>query len=317
MSSNVDHVGQAARRGPAATSHTGVSVKNLYPHQQVRHSDGNVTNFPASSSLVLHQHETDQTYVASSATENAFASGGFVDVRVAAGSAGVITGATLQFQVRSGEGGVSVMPVPFALALERVEVILESGNCLLSRHEATQLLWPMRHLSQVAVDMLAKPMGYFSDISATSGPYPGNVKEMTKNTEEVFYVPLFDCPLVTSQIFGGGLRSDLYVRVWFKPNSFYVHDGTAPPTLKAMNLILSQQSLSPRDRAQLQYKYASESLDFRFGRPGVQVIRASMQPSQRYAWQLTALLGLCTEIAISVIVPYSGAANGYQYRKMA
>ena len=42
-----------------------------------------------------------------------------------------------------------------------------------------------------------------------------------------------------------------------------------------------------------------------------------MQPSQRYAWQLTALLGLCTEIAISVIVPYSGAANGYQYRKMA
>ena len=42
-----------------------------------------------------------------------------------------------------------------------------------------------------------------------------------------------------------------------------------------------------------------------------------MQPSQRYAWQLTALLGLCQEIVISVIVPFSGAANGYQYRKMA
>ena len=58
------------------------------------------------------------------------------------------------------------------------------------------------------------------------------------------------------------------------------------------------------------YKYASESLCFRFQRPGVQVIRATMQPSQRYAWQLTALLGLCTEIAISVVVPSPGSGNG-------
>ena len=42
-----------------------------------------------------------------------------------------------------------------------------------------------------------------------------------------------------------------------------------------------------------------------------------MQPSQRYAWQSTALLGLCTEIAISVLVPYNGAGNGFQYKKMA
>ena len=65
------------------------------------------------------------------------------------------------------------------------------------------------------------------------------------------------------------------------------------------------------------YKYQSESLDFRFQRSGVQVIRATMQPSQRYAWQLTALLGLCTEIVISVMLPFAGAANSWQYRKMA
>ena len=78
------------------------------------------------------------------------------------------------------------------------------------------------------------------------------------------------------------------------------------PTLKTMNLILTQQSLSPRDRAALAYRYQSESLDFRYGRPGVQVIRATMQPSQQYAWQLTALLGLCTEIAISVVDHFPG-----------
>ena len=65
------------------------------------------------------------------------------------------------------------------------------------------------------------------------------------------------------------------------------------------------------------YKYASETLDFRFQRPGVQVIRADMQPSQRYSFQLTAVLGLLTELAISVLLPYVDTSNGWQYRKMA
>ena len=65
MSSNVDHLAGAVRRGPQAMTHAGVSVKNLYPYQQVRHSDGSTTNFPASSQLVLHQHEIDTVFVAS------------------------------------------------------------------------------------------------------------------------------------------------------------------------------------------------------------------------------------------------------------
>ena len=49
MSSNVDHLAGAIKRGPAAVSHAGVSIKSLYPHQQVRHSDGSTT---------LHRHKT-------------------------------------------------------------------------------------------------------------------------------------------------------------------------------------------------------------------------------------------------------------------
>ena len=77
MSSNVDHLAGAIKRGPAAMSHAGVSVKNLYPHQQVRHSDGSTTNFPSSSALVLHQSEIDTVFTANTATEAAFSSGGF------------------------------------------------------------------------------------------------------------------------------------------------------------------------------------------------------------------------------------------------
>ena len=91
MSSNVDHLAGAMKRDPAAMAHAGVSVKQLYPHQQVRHSDGSTTNFPASSQLVLHASEIDTVFTANTATEAVLASGGFVDCRIPAGSTGIIT----------------------------------------------------------------------------------------------------------------------------------------------------------------------------------------------------------------------------------
>ena len=315
MSSNVDHLQGAIRRGPQAMAHAGVSLKGgIYPHQQNRHSDGSVTNFPASSQVVLHQNEIDVVYVASSATENAFASGGFIDVRVAAGSTGLITHATLEFRVRAGSGGVTQMPCPFLLCLDRVELLCEAGNTVVSSHQATQLMHPFRHLPQVALDLLQKPMGFYSDVTA-SAQYPLDVIAMPADSEETFYVPLISDPLATNHVFAGAFRSDMYFRVWVKPGAFIVSNGPAP-TLKSLNLILTQTSLSPRDRALMAYKYQTESLDFRYQRPGYQIVRMSMGPSQRYAMALTAVLGLITELAISIVVP-SNAVGGVITRKIA
>ena len=91
--------------------------------------------------------------------------------------------------------------------------------------------------------MLSGPMGFFSDISATAGPYPGNVIGMTANEEQTFYVPLIDRPLVTNHIFGGGLNSDMYMRVWFRgPTAFFVNDGPVP-TLRSMKSRRLRQAL--------------------------------------------------------------------------
>ena len=60
------------------------------------------------------------------------------------------------------------MPCPFLLAIERVELLCEAGNTLVSSHQATQLMHPFRHLPQTAINLLQKPMGFFSDISATA-----------------------------------------------------------------------------------------------------------------------------------------------------
>ena len=56
--------------------------------------------------------------------------------------------------------GVEQMPCPFTLAIERLEVLCEAGNTLVSSHQATQLMHPFRHLPQTALDLLQKPMGF-------------------------------------------------------------------------------------------------------------------------------------------------------------
>ena len=65
------------------------------------------------------------------------------------------------------------------------------------------------------------------------------------------------------------------------------------------------------------YKYQTESLDFRFQRPGYQIVRMTMGPSQRYAMALTAVLGLITELAISIVVPSTNAGGAIVTRKIA
>ena len=124
---------------------------------------------------------------------------------------------------------------------------------------------------------------------------------MSPNETRTFYVPLTDV-LATNKIFGGGLRSDLYFRCWFKGSSAFVLDpASTAPALKNLNVILTQDSLSPRERQQMMYRYQSESLDFRFQRPSFQSLRATMAPSGRYQWQLSAIMGLVQELVITVI----------------
>ena len=127
---------------------------------------------------------------------------------------------------------------------------------------------PLRHLPQTAIYMLSKPMGFYSDIGAS---YPVDVIGMPADSEETFYVPLISDPLASNHVFAGAFRSDMYFRVWVKPGAFIVSNGPAP-TLKSLNLILTQTSLSPRDRALMAYKYQTESLDFRYQRPGYQIV---------------------------------------------
>ena len=155
MSSNLDHFAGAQRRGKAAMDHANVKVPVLYPHSRV-----NDINFPSSSQLVLHQSEVDTSFTATSSTENVLGSGGFVDVRIPAGSTSIVTHMVIEMTIRAGSEGIVALPVPIVWVFDRIELLGESGATLISRHEPQQLISPLRHLSEAQLQLLQRPLNF-------------------------------------------------------------------------------------------------------------------------------------------------------------
>ena len=83
--------------------------------------------------------------------------------------------------------------------------------------------------------------------------------------------------------------------------AFIADPAGSPPSLKSLNLIVSQDALSPSARNELAQRYASQSQDFRYFRPGFQSIRANLAPGQRYQWHLSAVLGVVSELIVTVV----------------
>ena len=109
---SVNHQSLAAKRGQAATFHTGVSLQKIYPHVQVTTANGQSSNLPTSSQLVLHQNTEDRYFAAISGTANALTQSGYVDIRIPAGAGGVCRAMTLEFNI-SNATGATITPAVF------------------------------------------------------------------------------------------------------------------------------------------------------------------------------------------------------------
>ena len=88
-----------AKRGPSALAHTGVAHGELYPHRAVRHSHGEVLNYPVSSQTILHKNTTQTVFLSTSSTENMLSSGGFCDIRIPSGSLQVVKQFTINLEI--------------------------------------------------------------------------------------------------------------------------------------------------------------------------------------------------------------------------
>jgi hypothetical protein len=298
--SSIDHHKQNAKRGSSALAHTGVAIPELYPHRKVRHSHGEVLNYPISSQTVLHKATTHTIYPSTSATDNALASGGFVDVRIPAGSLQVVKGMTIALEIENNTGGTTFIPAgPLnVLLFDRVELMAEGGNTQVCRWEPGHLLWPMRHLNGTSWDK------NYMRAFITSGILNGVAVET--------YIPLLNEVFSRNEVFLGHLRSDMYLRIWFKGPSAL--NGGLPPTLKSLNLIVQQDHYAPEDRWRLQERASSQSLDYRQQRPGFQSIVETLGPSQRYSFMLTAIQGVVSELVVTIRPANSFAQNAYAFK---
>ena len=58
--------------------------------------------------------------------------------------------------------GILQLPVPIVWLFDRIEVLAESGSTLVSRHEAFQLITPLRHLNDSQLQLLQRPLNYWT-----------------------------------------------------------------------------------------------------------------------------------------------------------
>jgi hypothetical protein len=295
---SVNHQSLAAKRGQAATFHTGVSLQKIYPHVQVTTANGQSSNLPTSSQLVLHQNTEDRYFAAISGTANALTQSGYVDIRIPAGAGGVCRAMTLEFNISNATGATitpAVFPTsntwaPVHALVERVEILAENGSQLVSRHESTQLLLDYRHLDPQQLTALR--------YGANLANNPPDGATWVTGTSRNAYLPLLFNAFVANSVHLGGLKSDLYIRVWMKGPSAWGSVPNGAPTLTSLNLIVSQDNLGRPEQYQLIERYRGGSLDFRYHREGFQSIVAELTGGQKYNFQLTAVTGLITDITV-------------------
>ena len=305
--SSLNHHAQNAKRGPSALAHTGVSHAELYPHRKVRHAHGETLNYPVSSQTVLHKSTTHTVFQSSSSTETAFSSGGFVDVRIGAGSLGVVKQFVIALEVENKTENDIGLPAAIPYLFDRVEVLCEGGNVQLARYEPFQLWAPFRH-----VDGNTWDLNYKLAMTPVTG---GILRKYIPPTN--FYIPILGDCFCRNSAYLGHLKSDLFVRVWFKGPSAFTSLVGPPPTLNSLSVIVEQDQHCPEERFKLHDRAISQSLDYRFGRPGFQSISENLAPNTRYSFPLTAIQGVVSELIVTIRASGASGANAYVFKPWA
>lgn len=289
---SMDHRTKAAARGSGATSHSGVSInpRSLYPHSTVTHADGMRVSYPQASQVVLHQNQEDRIFPSTTSTAGIL-SGGFVDIRIPAGSVQVVKTLTLELVITN-SSAAAVVPAqgtsiaPGQILLERVEILAEGGSQLISRHEGFQGLFlsDYRQLDPVASNFLRQACDLGASIAA--------------GASTTIYIPILWSAL--NHVFMGSWRGDTYVRCWFRPGASAWQTAATIPTLSSLNLYVGQDHLGRAEHAALMERGRTQVLDYRFQRPSFQSITDNLTASNRYQWQLSAVNGLVSSMMITV-----------------
>jgi hypothetical protein len=211
----------------------------------------------------------------------------------------------LECENKTVDGNIG-MPAAIPYLFDRVEVLCEGGNVQLARYEPFQLWAPFRHVDGNTWDLNYK-------LAMT--PVGGILQKYAGPT--TYYIPILGDCFCRNSAYLGHLKSDLFVRVWFKGPSAFTSLVGPPPTLNSLSVIVEQDQHCPEERFKLHERAISQSIDYRHGRPGFQSISETLSPNTRYSFPLTAIQGVVSELIVTIRASGASGANAYAFKPWA
>lgn len=299
--SSIDHHQANHKRGGAALDHAGVSHPNLYPHVKQRGVHGGATNFPATSqSAILHKIAVTTVFPAITPTDRAFASSSYVDIRVPPSAIATATGFSLAFEIENDTADIVTLPAWMPQLFDNVQILAEGGNVQIMRLEPHHLMAPFRHVPEASWDKFR--------IMFSSG------QVMNPGVIATTHLPILNEPFSRNHAYMGAIRSDIYVRVTFRgPSAFQALAAGVVPKLKSLSLIVSHDMHPPPEKSILHDRALSQSLDYRFGRPGYVTYNEVGSVSGRYSFTLSAIQGIVTELLVTIRLAGAAGADLTSY----
>ena len=262
-------------------AHVGHDGPELYSHVVARTADGQVTNFPVSQHRTLHASTHTTVFTPTTALPD-ISTASQVDVRIPAGSCGSVTGLAIRLDLSNNNGG----PATFYGAIrlfDRIELWAESGSVLVQRWTADELATCLHYLSREAGERYVRTAG---------------AQTLAVGASRTVFVRLPFNIFESSHMNIGGLRSDLYVRCFFRGIESYATVDFL--TLDSLQVVASWLAKPPSVQRALVDRMRSQTLDYRYWASQVQKEVVTMAPSTRYQIRLSSMHGIVSDIAVII-----------------
>jgi hypothetical protein len=281
MSHNIDlqQLSQA-NRGRSATVHTLQPVqKKVYPFQKSKGADGQVLNTPLSQTNINHGMISHFKFAPSTAMPS-LASQSQVDIRVPAGSVGTVRDIYIEIDLKNNSLNPAILAGEYVHNLiDRIDLLAESGSVIVQRWTNTALQ------SAVLYDSYSEnnhrlQMSALDPLGVAAG---ASVKTYIRLPWSVFS---------TGHVSVQGLKSDLFLRIVFRPDSDCF--TSYPDVLSLSNVQVHVESInwtSPVARA-LSNRMRSTVQQYKFWSWNEMKEIVNLSPSSSYDVRLSSVLGL-------------------------
>jgi len=266
---------------PGAEPHLIESESHEYV--MARTASGKPVNRKPHATASVIENTRELEFTASQSTANAFASAGSgFDIRIPAGSGHIITGHVLRLGITNNTGAACTL-IPADLLIDRIEVWGNNANLLVQTLYG-DAMWADNDL------MSKEQWSLNAAVSNTTNAW-GAGASIANGAQVTYYLP-FSSALSVGGVFLGGLKGDLFIRVFFRTGSATICEAGAAPTLSSLSCILQTRELSPSKLAKMQRAYASGVFDHPYLSQINQSVSQTFNASTQYDQVLSGVTGM-------------------------